>query len=285
MLTRNEFTARFAHRVALLDGATGTNLMAAGMPRGVCQEKWIIDNPDSMLELQRKYAAAGSEIIYAPTFQANVPALKRYGLEGEAEGINADLVKISRKAAPGCLIAGNVTTLRGHMDTGDEKNLGLMTEIYARQLRALKEGGADIIAAETLMHPLEAKAILEAAKGEGIFSVMVSFPVKPDGRLYSGHEAAAVFAEAEKMGAAAIGINCTAADENLPGIIEKLRKSISAPFICKPNTGRAVNGVRPVDIHMFTDVMRRCIENGANLVGGCCGTTPEHIAALREITA
>ena len=274
---------RIFHGVHVLDGATGTQLIAAGMPRPCCQEKWIIDNPQVIIELQRRYAAAGSEIIYASTFQANAPALGRYDLENELDEINNQLISLSRTAAPDRLIAGNVTTLRGYIDTSDERNFAQMLSVYKSQIRAIARAGADLLVGETLLHPLEAKAVLLAAKEEGISRTMISYALKSDGTLRSGHDAEYAFREAEQLGAAAVGTNCIAADENLPPIVNRLRQSVSIPMICKPNTGRAVSGVRPIDICMFTDVMRRCIENGASLVGGCCGTTPEHIAALKNI--
>ena len=276
-------TEKISQGVCLLDGATGTQLISAGMPRPCCQEKWILDNPQSILELQRRYADAGSAIIYAPTFQANLPALARHGLQNEHDDINARLVALSRTAAPDCLIAGNVTTLRGCMDTSDEKNFALMTSVYKRQIHALMVGGADMIVAETLLHPLEAKAAILAAKEEGVSCTMISFALKPDGTLRSGHDAESVFREIEQAGACAVGMNCIAADETLPQLVDRLKQVVSVPFICKPNTGRAVGGVRPIGIGMFTEVMCRCIENGASLVGGCCGTTPEHIAALKNL--
>ena len=283
MLEKREFAESFQHGIHLLDGATGTSLLQAGMPRGCCQEAWILEHPAVLIELQRSYAEAGSEIIYAPTFQANSLALSRYGLDADMASINTLLIALSKKAAPTCLIAGNLTTLRACMDTADERNFDRMTDVYKRQIHALMQGGADLIAAETLLHPLEAKAVLHAAKEEGAFTVMISFALKADGTLRSGHSAEAVFPELEQAGAAALGMNCIAADDALLMLVKRLKQYISVPLLCKPNTGKAACGVRPVDLAMFTDVMHRCTENGASLVGGCCGTTPEYIAALNNL--
>ena len=283
MLERNVFADSFHRGIHLLDGATGTLLIKAGMPRGCCQEAWILEHPEVLIELQCSYSKAGSEIIYAPTFQANPLALGRHGLEADMTSINERLIALSRKAAPNKLIAGNLTTLRAYMDISAESNFEHMTHIYRTQIHALVQGGTDLLAAETLLHPLEAQAILHAAKEEGASTVMISFALKPDGTLRSGHNAESVFAELEQAGAAALGINCIAADDMLPPLVKRLKRTLSIPLICKPNTGKAVDGIRTVDIHMFTAVMRRCIENGAALVGGCCGTTPEYIAALKNI--
>ncbi len=283
LLEKKAFLESFHCGIHLLDGATGTSLIRAGMPRGCCQEAWILEHPEALTELQRSYAEAGSEIIYAPTFQANELALGRHGLEAGMDSIIARLIALSRKAAPDCLIAGNLTTLRAYLDPADESIYDRMISVYRKQIHALAQGGADLLVAETLLHPREAKAILHTAKEEGAFTVMISFALRPDGTLRSGHDAETVFAELEQAGAAALGMNCIAADDALPTLVKRLKQSISVPLICKPNTGRAVGGIRPVDLPMFTDVMHRCMENGASLVGGCCGTTPEHIAALSSI--
>ena len=167
LICKDEFEHRFQGGIHLLDGATGTALLDAGMPRGCCQEAWILEHPEAILELQRSYAEAGSEIIYAPTFQANPLALSRHGLDADMESINAQLIALSRKAAPGCLIAGNLTTLRAYLDPADESSFDRMTWVYRKQIHALRQSGADLLAAETLLHPMEAKAVLHAAEEEG----------------------------------------------------------------------------------------------------------------------
>lgn len=285
MLTKEAFLSRFENGAHLLDCATGTSLMKAGMQRGCCMAEWILLHPEPLVALQKACAEAGSEIIYAPTFQAQPIALAAYGLEQQTETINEMLAALSRKAAPGCLIAGNMTTLRGYMDTADEANLERQISEYRRQIRALVNGGADLLAAETLLHPLEAKAVLQAAALENATAVMISFAAKADGTLYSGHELVQALPELEAEGAAAVGVNCIAAGDELPMLIRKLRMNTHLPLICKPNAGRPTNDAYPVDESMFVRVMKDCIREGANLVGGCCGTTPEYLAALKSSIA
>ena len=188
MLTKEQFKAILSNGPILLDGATGSELQKAGMPRGCCTEQWVLENPEPLVALQRKYAASGSNILYAPTFQAQPIALKRVGLEDKTELINETLVKLSRSAAPGCLIAGDLTTLATYMDSWDEEQFDVLVENYRRQIRGLLEGGADLLAAETLMYPTEAEAILTAAELEGAETVIYTFTMQPDGSLYSGRE-------------------------------------------------------------------------------------------------
>ena len=107
MLTKEEFHSKIQSGLRYLDGATGSNLMKAGMPRGCCTEEWVLANPDAIVALQRSYANAGSQILYAPTFQAQPIALERVNLHRQTEAINAQLVALTRSAAPGCLVAGD----------------------------------------------------------------------------------------------------------------------------------------------------------------------------------
>lgn len=286
MLTREAFIRRFMQGIHLLDGATGTRLLAAGMPRKCCTEAWILDHPETLLELQQAYANAGSEIIYAPTFRAQPIVLAEHGLAQDTERINCELVALSRSAAPDCLIAGNMTTLRGYINTSDPNSFSQMVSEYRRQIAALITAGIDLLAAETLLHPQEARAILSAAEAEGAPAVMVSFTCKTDGQLYSGHTVSDALREAEQNGAAAVGINCIAADEKLPDLIEALREHTTLPLLCKPNAGRAVQGMYSISEKRFVDVTLQCAKRGANLLGGCCGTDPAYIQRLAtEISA
>ena len=286
MLTREQFHEKLAQGVRLLDGATGSNLMKAGMPRGCCTESWVLEHPQALQELQRRYAESGSQIIYAPTFQAQPMALAKNGVEGEAEEINARLVALSREAAPNCLIAGDLTTLATFTDSWDPDNFDLLVENYSRQIRGLIDGGADLLIAETLLYPQEAEAILTAAELEEAGAVMYSFTMQSDGALFSGMDAGSVLQELEEAGAAAVGFNCVAADMMTPYLVSKLRRSVRGPLICKPNAGVPVIGPDnlphyPMGPEEFAGILKQCADMGAALLGGCCGTTPEHIAALR----
>ena len=289
MLTKEQFHKKIAEGIRFLDGATGSNLQKAGMPKGCCTEHWVLEHPQELIRLQRRYTEAGSQILYAPTFQAQPIALERVGLEAQTEKLNAQLVALSRSAAPECLIAGDLTTLAAFTDSWDPKNFDLLVENYRRQIRGLIDGGADLLAAETLLYPQEAEAILTAAELEGAGAALYTFTMLPDGSLFSGMDAGPVLQELEKAGAAAVGFNCVAADDMTPYLFSKLRRYTKLPLVCKPNAGVPVIGssglpeysMTPED---FAAVMRLCRENGAALLGGCCGTDPNFIAALQNQT-
>ncbi len=285
MLAKDEFIHKVNNGLRILDGATGSILMAAGMPRGCCAEEWVLNHPEPLVQLQRAYAAAGSQIIFAPTFQAQPMALERAGLQNRCEQINAMLVSLTRSAAPNCLVAGDVTTLAGFCDSWDEKNFDLLVENYRRQIRGLIDGGVDLIGAETLLYPIEAEAILTAAELEKAGAVLYSFTMQPDGSLFSGIEAGPVLRELERSGAAAVGFNCVAADELTPGLVSKLRRFLRIPLICKPNAGLPIIGADGIahysmEAPEFARVLQNCRQMGADLLGGCCGTNPDFIAAF-----
>ena len=288
MLTKEQFQEKIAAGIRLLDGATGSNLQKAGMPRGCCTEEWVLANPEALVSLQRAYAQAGSQIIYAPTFQAQPIALERVCLDRQTEAINAQLVALSRSAAPDCLIGGNITTLAAFLETWDEGNFDLMVENYRRQIRGLIDGGADFLGAETLLNSQDAEAILTAAELEGAGAVTYTFTMQPDGSLFSGADAGQVLKGLEETGAAAVGFNCVAADMMTPYLISKLRRYVRGPLICKPNAGMpTINAQGIAEYSMnpeeFAAVLSDCKRMGATLFGGCCGTDPSYIAAIQHL--
>ena len=286
MLTRKELSA-FFEKTVLLDGATGSNLQKAGMPRGCCTEEWILANPDKLVALQRKYVEAGSNILYAPTFQAQPIALERVNLHRQAEAINAQLVALCKSVSPDVLVAGNLTTLAAFCDSFDPAKFDLLVENYRVQIGGLLEGGADLLAAETLMYQQEAEAIFTAAEMEGAQAMLFTYTMQPDGSLFSGMDAAPILKELEEAGACAVGFNCVAADSMTAGLVSRLKRYVKGPLVCKPNAGNPTIGmdnipVYPMGPEEFANIVADCKQMGARILGGCCGTTPEHIAAVRS---
>lgn len=286
MFTKEQLSAYF-QKTVLLDGATGSNLQKMGMPRGCCTEEWILANPDVLVSLQREYAKSGSNVLYAPTFQAQPIALDRVGLAKQTEAINAHLVALSKSVAPNVLVAGNLTTLAAYCDSFDPDNFDLLVENYRVQIGGLLEGGADFLAAETLMYPQEAEAIFTAAELEGAHAMLFTFTMQSDGSLFSGAEVGPVLKELENAGACAVGFNCVAADNMTAGLVSKLRRYVKGPLVCKPNAGNPVIGQDglphyPMQPQEFAEIVANCATMGANILGGCCGTTPVHIAAVKD---
>ena len=285
MLSSTDFSRMLQEGPVLLDGATGSNLMKAGMPRGCCTESWVLEHPQALVSLQRAYAEAGSRILYAPTFQAQPIALERVGLAKDTEKVNEQLVKLSRSVADDVLVAGDLTTLAVYCDSYDPDCFDLLVENYRRQIKGLLAGGADLLVGETLMYPQEAEAIFTAAELEGAGCTMFSFTMQPDGSLFSGMDALPVLKSLEEAGAAATGFNCVAADGLTAGLVAKMRRVLKGPILCKPNAGVPTIGADnlphyPMQPAEFAAIMADCKAMGAKLLGGCCGTDPAFIQAL-----
>ena len=288
MLSKEQLQEKITEGLRFLDGATGSNLRLAGMPKGCCTEQWVLENPLPLVKLQRAYAESGSQIIYAPTFQAQPIALQAVGLERQTEAINAALVSLSRSAAPDCLIAGDLTTLTAFCDSWNPDNFDLLVANYRRQIRGLIDGGCDLLVGETLLYPQEAEAILCAAELEGAGAAMYSFTMQLDGSLFSGRDAGPVLRGLEEAGAAAVGFNCVSMDMMTPHLVSKLRRHVKGPLLCKPNAGNPIideHGVAQYDMipSQFAALAQDCLNNGATLLGGCCGTNPDFIAAMQKL--
>ena len=282
-MTRNEFAARLDHGPLLLDGATGSNLMKAGMPKGVCAETWILDHPQAILDLQRAYVAAGSQVLLAPTFTAGRMYLSQHGLEGELKELNRCLVALSREAAQGkAWVAGDMTTM-GRADVPYET----MLEYYHEQAQALAEAGVDLILCETLMGHDEAMAALEGCRmAAAELPVCCSFSVTADGMLYFGGSVYEAAPQVAEFGADAVGINCSVGPDQLESVVRALRESLTVPVIAKPNAGmpeiddqgNAHYSMHAADFGRHMAALHRA---GASILGGCCGTEPPYIAALK----
>ena len=151
-MNRKEFEIWTRNHIRLMDGATGSNLMKAGMPRGVCTESWVLSHPNALLSLQRAYQAAGSDMVYAPTFCANRIALASSSLEGEVCRMNRELVALSKQAVgSGILVAGDMTTTGRPADPEDSAAYQLLFDAYREQAEALIAAGVDLIGVETMM--------------------------------------------------------------------------------------------------------------------------------------
>lgn len=273
-MKREEFR-RLAQNALILDGATGSNLMAAGMPRGVSAEHWVLEHPEVLRDLQGRYVQAGSQVVYAPTFTAS-----RFYLKEPVADLNRRLVALSREAAGTAYVAGDVTTV-GRPDLSYEE----MLEGYREQIEVLAGEGCDLIVIETMMAQQETMAALEAARSVCDLPVMCSFSVSSDGMLYFGGSVFEAAPALEALGADAVGINCSAGPDQLESVVRSLKECVELPVIAKPNAGLPYinekgEAVYPMTAEDFGRSMKKLQLAGASVLGGCCGTTPAHIAAL-----
>lgn len=287
-MKREEFAVLCSTRPLLLDGATGSNLMKRGMPRGVCTELWIDAHPEILLDLQREYVAAGSDIIYAPTFSANRHTLQREGLGDQVSDLNRRLVALSRQAAGGkALVAGDMTTTGVPLEPNGPMEYNRLHEIYWEQAAALAEGGADLIVIETMLGIDETAVALEAAREVCDLPVLCSLTVQSDGSAYFGGNCVDAVEELQELGASAAGVNCSCGPEQLVSLVRNMKAVARIPLLVKPNAGMPAisddgEAVYPMTATEFAAHMQVLLEAGAHLIGGCCGTTPEFIAEMKR---
>lgn len=281
-MTREEFQ-KLTQDVVLLDGATGSNLMAAGMPRGICTEAWIMEHKEVLQNLQKAYVEAGSQIVYAPTFGGNRYSLVLHGLQDKLAEMNHALVNISREAVGHKVyVAGDITTTGKMMEPAGDLTYEMAYETYCEQIKVLEDAGVDLIAAETMINIEETLAALDAAASVSSLPVMCTMTVEADGSIFSGGNAVEAAIALEGAGAVAVGINCSVGPDQLVSVVRNIKENVSIPVIAKPNAGMPTiddqgNAIYSMDAKSFAEHMKVLIENGASVVGGCCGTTPEFI--------
>ena len=275
--------------VVLLDGATGSNLMKAGLPRGVSAEQWVTEHPDVLQELQRAYVEAGSKIVYAPTFAANRISLANFGLESQVEQLNTRLVKISREAVEGrAFVAGDLTTTGELLEPFGDLTEEELYDVYCQQIRALAAAGADLLVAETMLSVEETIVALDAAQSVCQLPVMCTLSLEADGTAMYGGNAVEAVVTLQEMGAAAVGLNCSVGPDQLESVVRNMKEAATVPVIAKPNAGmpsinekgEAVYSMNEDDFARYTKIL---VEAGAGIVGGCCGTTPDYIRKLAQI--
>lgn len=285
-MTKDEFSKRLRREPLIVDGATGSCLLAAGMPRGVSTELWILEHPEQLISLQKDYIAAGSQAIYAPTFRANRIAMDDMRIEREVPEFVHKLVALSREASGGrVLIAGDLGTSGRLPAPYGPATYDQIFSCYAEQVAALAEAGVDFLVAETLLTTDEAVAILDAAASVCDLPVVCSLTIEADGRLLFGGTIFEAAADLEAMGAAAVGCNCSVGPNQLEAVIRTLHQQVSVPIIAKPNAGLPDilpdgQAVYSMGAEEFASHMNALQEAGASILGGCCGTTPDYVRAM-----
>ena len=288
-MTRSEFQALLRNGTVILDGATGSNLRASGMPVGVCTEQWVLEHPEVLQNLQRAYVEAGSQIVYAPSFSANRLSLSMYALEDQLAAMNRALVQLSRDAVGGrAYVAGDMATCGKPVDVEGGVRYEELIEVYREQAQLLVDAGVDLIGLETMMGVTECSAAIEAIRSVCDLPVMCTLTLDAVGAAYFDGDAELAAQTLPALGADAIGVNCGQGPELYVSVIQRMRAHTDLPLIAKPNAGlpviqsdgSAVYGMSP---GKFAREMEKLKKAGAGILGGCCGTTPEHIRMLKEI--
>ena len=297
-MTREEFSELVRSKITIMDGATGSNLQNRGMPIGVCPEEWILSHPEICTGLQREFLEAGSDIILAPTFTANRIKLEEYGLEDRIREINQGLVEISKNAVEQYrsvsnnprkpYIAADLTMTGVQVQPVGSMPFEELVEVYKEQLSYILPAGVDLVVVETMMSLQECRAALLAVKESCDLPVIVSLTFQENGRTLYGTDPRTAVIVLQSMGADAIGINCSTGPDKMAELVREMKEYAYVPIMAKPNAGipQLVDGHThfPMDPEEFTEGMEKLLEAGADIVGGCCGTTPQHIRVLVDKT-
>ena len=289
-MTRQEFREFVQKGRMILDGATGSNLQKRGMPTGVCPEEWILEHPDVLIGLQREYIEAGSDVLYAPTFSGNRIKLEEYGLADQIGEMNHRLAELSFEAIRQAdtdrrvLVAGDLTMTGQQLYPVGSLPFEELVDIYKEQVGFLKEAGVDFVVVETMMSLQECRAAVLAVKESSELPVMVTLTFAEDGRTLFGTNPETAALVMTAMGVDAIGVNCSTGPDKMVSVIEKMCRYTALPIVAKPNAGlpQLVDGETVYDMGPETFAQEMCVlaEAGADILGGCCGTTPEHIRQL-----
>lgn len=271
----------------ILDGAMGTQLQKRGLKPGMCPERWSCEHPDAVLEVQRAYVEAGSDVIYSPTFGANALRLESHGEFNKVEELNRKLVGLSKTAAGGnALVAGDISSSGGMLYPLGDMSFEDFFQIYCEQAKALEDAGVDLFAIETMTNIPEARAAVLAVKSVSSKPIFVTFSCDENGKTMMGTDICAALQILQGMGIDAFGMNCSVGPEEAIAQMKRLYKYSCVPLIAKPNAGlpETVDGetVYTVGPEEFAAFIPALAEAGANIFGACCGSHEKTIQAIKN---
>ncbi|MCC6147234.1 MAG: homocysteine S-methyltransferase family protein [Anaerolineaceae bacterium] len=289
-MTKKTFLERLNDpQVFVLDGATGTNLQSRGLTKGLSAEVWVLEEPDKILGLAKDFVAAGADIILTCTFGATTIRLAHTTVAGKEDRINRKAVELAQQAVAGTdvLVAGSIGP------TGQLLSpLGPLEETdaikcFAEQARSLATAGVDLLVVETQFDLAEAKAALTGIRMKTDLPVVCSFSFDRGTRTMMGLKPSTVGEEITPLGVAAIGINCGRSLEDNQKAMGELRESTTLPIWYKPNAGLPQldpdgNSTYNLSPEEMASQVSGWISIGAKLIGGCCGTSPDHLSAIAK---
>ena len=273
-------------RILILDGGTGTELQRLGMPAGVCPETWCLENPGTIQDIHAAYRKAGSDILYACTFGANRIKLSQYGIEN-VRGVNEQLVLLARHAVDdNALIAGDISSTGHFVEPFGDLKFEEAVGIFKEQVMGLLDGGVDLFVIETMIDIQEARAALIAVKELTDHFTIVTMTYESSGRTLNGTDPVTALITLQSLGADAVGCNCSMGPDTMVGFMEAMKPYAVVPLVAKPNAGMPkLSGNKTffdMDPDAFASFGKQFAAAGVNLLGGCCGTEPEHIQALKN---
>jgi len=286
MKNKKEIIRLLKKRVLVLDGATGTELQKRGMPAGICPEKWCLENPGVIQAVHDGYRQAGSDIVYTATFGANRLKLAEYGIT-DVRDVNLRLARLAKDALAGkALVAGDIGSTGRFVKPFGDLDFEEAVAIFREQVEGLVAGGADLLVIETMMDIQEARAALIAAREIADLFTIVTMTFEKEGRTLNGTDPVTALVTLQSLGADAVGCNCSTGPADMMRFIAAMKPFSTVPLVAKPNAGipELVEGktVFPMDAATFGGFAKDFAAAGVNLAGGCCGTTPDHLRALKN---
>jgi homocysteine S-methyltransferase len=272
-------------RTHVVDGAMGTLLYSRGVFLNVCYDELAIRQPDLIRDIHREYVRAGAELLETNTFGANPVKLAQYGLADDTEKLNAAAASLARDAAgQRASVLGAIGPLGVRIEPFGEMSIEEARSAFGRQVDGLLSGGVDGFVIETFSDVEEVRAAFEAIRARTNLPVIAQMTVGTDGKTYYGTDPATFGPLLQAMGADVVGVNCSVGPHGVLEAVEQLAKVVTVPISAQPNAGlpREV-GDRKIYMaspEYMAEYARRIVEAGARFVGGCCGTTPDHIKAI-----
>lgn len=288
---RPDFTKTVNEKFLLIDGAMGTMLQAHGLPVGDPSEKWNLEKPELVEEVQTEYVNAGADIILTNTFGGNLFKLKANSLEAQIVEINQSAAKVARKAAGDeVYVAGSIGPTGKFLEPLGDVSQAEMKDAFKRQIEPLVAGGIDVICIETMSDPQEAALAITATKKTADIPAIASMTYesgKAGFRTMMGNDVATCVKILSDAGADIIATNCGQGIDKMIGIVQEMRAATDLPLMAEPNAGlpQLVDGktVFNETAEMMAAKLSQLIEAGLSIVGGCCGTSPQYIKLFRKI--
>ena len=290
MVETGRIKSLLAKKIVVLDGAMGTELQKMGMPGGVCPEQWCLDNPQNIRKLYSSYQKAGAQIVYTCTFGANRFKLKQHGIKESSYQINNKLAHLAKLAVgKKTLVAGDIGPTGLFIEPFGTLAFEEAVDAFKEQARGLIDGGCDLIVIETMIDIQEARAALLAVKEIKDIFTIVSMTYEKDGHTLNGTDPVTALITLQSLGANAVGCNCSTGPEKMVDFIAAMKPYATVPLVAKPNAGvprlEGRETIFEMDAQTFASFGRNLAKTGANMLGGCCGTTPVHIRELARAIA
>lgn len=283
-MTNDSFLKHLKQQVLVSDGATGTNLQKRGLSKGLPSDSWVFDNPQAIIQLHRDFIAAGSNVILTDTFGGSPIRLAKSGLRGRVVELNRTAVELARKAAQGTStwVAGSIGPTGELLQPNGQLEETEMRAAFVEQARALSDAGVDLLVVETQFDLAEARIAVESVRSVSNLPLVCSFSFDRGTRTMMGVKPSQLAEILEPLGVDLLGINCgRSLPDNLKAL-QELRAATRLPIWFKPNAGMPHTNESGESGYEITPeemgaLAAQWIGNGAAVVGGCCGTTPEHL--------